>query len=40
MYHRWGNKLFDNSTNTQSRSEETGDALIENVISNIVCLII
>ena len=33
MYHRWGNKLLDNSPIHQSRSEEIGDALIENVIS-------
>ena len=33
MYYRWGDKLFDNSANIQSRSEEIVDGLIENVIS-------
>ena len=33
MYNRWGNQLFDNVPIHQSKSEEIGDALIENVIT-------
>ena len=32
MYNRQGNKLFNNSV-YQSKSEEMGDALIENIIA-------